>query len=85
MDCAFAEHVALRMAQPRFVNARSVRSAIEWLRLQQAGRLVAADGVIARGDLMEITAADVRASRVFKISAGAVASRACSAAQDGDL
>jgi len=35
-----------------------------------------AGGVIARDDLMEITAADVRASRVFKVSAGAAASRA---------
>jgi hypothetical protein len=34
-----------------------------------------AGGVIARDDLMEITAADVRAGRVFKIPAGAVASR----------
>jgi hypothetical protein len=31
---------------------------------------VAAYGVIARDDLMEITAADVRASRVFKMLAG---------------
>jgi hypothetical protein len=34
-----------------------------------------AGGVIARDDLMEITAADVRAGRVFKIPVGAVASR----------
>jgi probable Rubsico expression protein CbbX len=65
---AFAEYVSLRMAQPRFANARSIRNAIDRLRLRQARRLVAAGGVIARDDLMEISAADVRASRVFRLS-----------------
>jgi hypothetical protein len=41
--------------------------------------------MIARDDLMRISVAGVRASRVFKILAGAVASRASLAAQDGDL
>jgi probable Rubsico expression protein CbbX len=63
---AFAEYVRLRMAQPRFANARSIRNAIDRLRLRQARRLVAAGGVIARDDLIEISAADVRASRVFR-------------------
>jgi len=63
---AFAEYVRLRMAQPRFANARSIRNAIDRLRLRQARRLVATGGVIARDDLMEISAADVRASRVFR-------------------
>ena len=63
---AFAEYVALRMGQPRFANARSIRNAIDRLRLRQARRLVAAGGVLARGDLMRISAADVRASRVFR-------------------
>jgi probable Rubsico expression protein CbbX len=63
---AFAEYVGLRMAQPRFANARSIRNAIDRLRLRQARRLVAAGGVIARDDLMEISADDVRASRVFR-------------------
>ena len=62
---AFAEYVALRMNQPRFANARSIRNAIDRLRLRQARRLVAAGGTIGRGDLIDFTAADVRASRVF--------------------
>jgi probable Rubsico expression protein CbbX len=69
---AFAEYVRLRMAQPRFANARSIRNAIDRLRLRQARRLVAAGGVIARDDLMEISAADVRASRVFRGGLGPV-------------
>ena len=63
---AFAEYVRLRMSQPRFANARSIRNAIDRLRLRQARRLVAGGGLIARGDLMEISAEDVRASRVFR-------------------
>jgi hypothetical protein len=54
------------MAQPRFANARSIRNAIDRLRLRQARRLVAAGGTIARDDLMAISADDVRASRVFR-------------------
>jgi probable Rubsico expression protein CbbX len=63
---AFAEYVRLRMGQPRFANARSIRNAIDRLRLRQARRLVAAGGLIARDDLMQISADDVRASRVFR-------------------
>ncbi len=68
---AFREYVALRMTQPRFANARSVRNAIDRLRLRQAGRVVAAGRPISRADLIEITAADVRASRVFTNQAAA--------------
>jgi len=67
---AFAEYVALRMRQPRFANARSIRNAIDRLRLRQARRLVTGGGLIARGDLMEISAEDVRASRVFAAGQG---------------
>ena len=62
---AFAKYITLRMSQPRFANARSIRNAIDRLRLRQARRLVAAGGLIGREDLMEISAEDVRASRVF--------------------
>jgi len=62
---AFREYVALRMSQPRFANARSIRNAIDRLRLRQARRLVTAGGSIVRDDLMEISDSDVRASRVF--------------------
>jgi probable Rubsico expression protein CbbX len=62
---AFTEYVTLRMNQPRFANARSIRNAIDRMRLRQARRLVAAGGLIGRDDLIEFSAADVRASRVF--------------------
>ncbi len=62
---AFAEYVALRMTQPRFANARSIRNALDRLRLRQAGRLVNAGRPIGLDDLLLIDEADVRASRVF--------------------
>jgi len=62
---AFAEYVGLRMTQPRFANARSIRNAIDRMRLRQARRLVAAGGTIGRDSLIEISETDVRASRVF--------------------
>ncbi len=62
---AFMEYVGLRMTQPRFANARSIRNAIDRMRLRQARRLVAGGGTIGRSSLIEISEADVRASRVF--------------------
>jgi probable Rubsico expression protein CbbX len=68
-QAAFEQYVALRMTQPRFANARSVRNAIDRLRLRQARRLVAAGGTIGWSSLVEISEADVRASRVFAAAA----------------
>lgn len=62
---AFHEYLALRMQQPHFANARSVRNALDRIKLRQANRLVAAGGVIDKAELMRIDAADVRQSRVF--------------------
>jgi len=62
---AFEEYLVLRMQQPRFANARSVRNALDRARLRQANRLCAAGGRVSREALMTIDEADVRASRVF--------------------
>jgi probable Rubsico expression protein CbbX len=62
---AFCEYVALRMAQPRFANARSVRNAIDRMRLRQANRLVAAGALVGKDDLIRLEPADVTVSRVF--------------------
>ena len=62
---AFHEYLALRMQQPHFANARSVRNALDRIKLRQANRLVAAGGVIDKAELMRIDAADIRQSRVF--------------------
>jgi hypothetical protein len=65
---AFREYVALRRGQPHFANARSVRNALDRARLRQANRLFAAGAPVTREALQTITAADLRASRVFTAS-----------------
>jgi probable Rubsico expression protein CbbX len=62
---AFHEYLALRMQQPHFANARSVRNALDRIKLRQANRLLRVGGVVNREELMRIDAADIRQSRVF--------------------
>ena len=62
---AVREYLARRMAQPRFANARSVRNALDRMRLRQASRLVAAGALVSRDDLIRLEPADLRVSRVF--------------------
>jgi len=63
---AFDDYLALRMAQPHFSNARSVRNALDRARLRQASRLFAdPHRALSRDDLATLSAADIRASRVF--------------------
>jgi len=63
---AFVRYIALRKAQPLFSNARSIRNALDRIRLRQASRLVSnLDRVLSSDDLMAIEANDVLASRVF--------------------
>ncbi|MEQ1771487.1 MAG: CbbX protein [Devosia sp.] len=63
---AMSEYVRLRRRQPHFANARSIRNALDRARLRQANRLFAeAKGPVGVSELTTITAADLRASRVF--------------------
>ncbi len=63
---AFEEYIALRLQQPHFANARSVRNALDRMRLRQASRLFAdRDRVLSHDDLTTIEPSDIRASRVF--------------------
>ena len=69
---AFARYIAVRVTQPLFSNARSIRNALDRMRLRQANRLVAdLDRVLTADDVMSLEASDVLASRVFlKCKAG---------------
>jgi probable Rubsico expression protein CbbX len=66
---AIDEYIALRRAQPHFANARSIRNALDRARLRQANRLFrqAMQGYseVSITELSTLTAADIRASRVF--------------------
>ncbi|MCC7328421.1 MAG: CbbX protein [Burkholderiales bacterium] len=62
----FDEYLRLRMAQPHFANARSVRNALDRARLRHAYRLYSHPEADTSDEaLTTITAADLRASRVF--------------------
>ena len=68
---ALREYIALRIQQPHFANARSIRNALDRARLRQAARLFAAATgqppvLPSRDALMRIAAQDIRASRVFR-------------------
>jgi hypothetical protein len=63
---ALHDYIPLRMKQPHFANARSIRNALDRARLRQATRLFAQKGrELTREDLMLIEGDDLRASRVF--------------------
>src|SRR5579859_5638345 len=61
------DYIPLRMKQPHFANARSIRNALDRARLRQANRLFAQTGrQLDRDALMTIEGEDLRASRVFE-------------------
>jgi probable Rubsico expression protein CbbX len=68
-EMAFRDYLTLRMAQPRFANARSVRNELERARLRHAYRL-AAEPELSRtmDDLMRLEAADILASPIFSLA-----------------
>ena len=64
---AMEEYITLRMQQPRFSNARSIRNGIDRARLRMANRLFAGrQQPLDRTALETITAEDIMASRVFQ-------------------
>jgi probable Rubsico expression protein CbbX len=63
---ALSRYVDLRVRQPHFANARSVRNALERARLRQASRLFGErERELTAQDLTTIEAGDILASRVF--------------------
>jgi probable Rubsico expression protein CbbX len=74
---AFVRYIAARKTQPLFSNARSIRNALDRIRLRQANRLVSTlDRILTSDDVMSIEAGDVLASRVFSADAGPPRNRA---------
>lgn len=67
---ALRDYIGLRKTQPHFANARSIRNALDRARLRQANRifeLASQPGHEAtREELSELSAEDIRASRVFQ-------------------
>jgi hypothetical protein len=68
-EVAFRDYLTLRMAQPRFANARSVRNELERSRLRHAHRLAAEPGRSrTKDDLMRLEAVDILASPLFALA-----------------
>ncbi|MEO2104653.1 MAG: CbbX protein, partial [Actinomycetota bacterium] len=65
---AFTDYLQRRVDQPQFANARSVRNALDRIRLRHANRLVTAGGKLGLDDLVTIEPSDILASRVFEPS-----------------
>ena len=63
----FEDYIRRRRQLPFFANARSIRNAIDRIRLRQANRLFSRKAeILLREDLMNIEASDIKASRVFQ-------------------
>jgi probable Rubsico expression protein CbbX len=62
---AFARYLSLRRVQPHFANARSIRNALDRIRLRHATRLFGADTALTRDQLCTLQVQDILASRVF--------------------
>jgi len=71
---AMSEYIEQRKTQPHFANARSIRNALDRIRLRHANRIFEiASGARTNAtieDLSTITEADIRASRVFTENLG---------------
>ncbi|CAN5242011.1 CbbX protein [soil metagenome] len=64
-NAAFKDYIGLRRQQPHFANARSIRNALDRIRLRHATRLFAADQALTTEQLSTLQAEDILASRVF--------------------
>jgi len=63
----FEDYIERRRNLPFFANARSIRNAIDRIRLRHANRLFSRKSErLSRDDLMTIEASDIKASRVFQ-------------------
>ena len=62
---AFRAYLIRRMALPEFANARSVRNAIDRIKLRHANRLYSSGGMVTKEELARIDACDILKSRVF--------------------
>ena len=80
---AFDEYIALRRSRPHFANARSIRNALDRMRLRQALRLFESGATVDATALCTLSEADVRASRQF--AASAMETPASEAAFDTEL
>jgi probable Rubsico expression protein CbbX len=64
----FYDYIGLRMQNPLFANARSIRNALDRARMRHANRIFnegSNDSIITKGNLVTLEESDFSASRVF--------------------
>ena len=67
-EAAFRDYLTIRMQQPRFANARSVRNELERARLRHAHRLASEPALDrSRDDLMRLEPTDILTSPIFSL------------------
>lgn len=62
---AFAQYIHLRKEQPYFANGRSIRNALDRIRLRHATRLFSSEDALSKTALSTISREDIVTSRVF--------------------
>ena len=62
---AFRDYIEARRMLPHFANARSIRNALDRMRLRHANRHFESEGAVSLEDLQTIDAQDVQGSGVF--------------------
>jgi probable Rubsico expression protein CbbX len=65
---AFRRYISARRALPHFANARSIRNALDRMRLRHANRHFGSNSLVSFDDLSTIEAEDVLSSGVFAAS-----------------
>nr|YP_009296422.1 putative rubisco expression protein [Thorea hispida]AOM65357.1 putative rubisco expression protein [Thorea hispida]ARX95918.1 putative rubisco expression protein [Thorea hispida] len=69
VDQVLLDYTTLRMKQPHFANARSIRNAIDRARMRQANRIFASKSkILTKADLITIQSEDILKSRLFSIN-----------------
>jgi probable Rubsico expression protein CbbX len=67
---SFAQYITRRRQQPHFANARSIRNALDRIRLRHATRLFSSEAHLSKEQLCTLHAEDILASRVFNSTPG---------------
>lgn len=75
-EAEFGRYIGLRRQQPHFANARSIRNALDRIRLRHATRLFDHDTSLTREQLLTLQAEDILASRVFGLASPSAAAGA---------
>ena len=69
-ETALLQYITLRVQQPLFANARSMKNALDRARMRQANRIFETDNnvILTKADLVTLDEQDFRQSRIFDLA-----------------